>query len=253
MMTDPKTTVITGGAEGIGWATARLFAERGHRVVVADLDRGAAEARARELGVDCTGIACDVTSEEDVKRLASMLSRCDTLINNAGIGDSAKPTLEQDVGHFRSVLDVHLAGAFLCSREIGRLMIAQGAGAIVNVSSIAGLDGIPGRNAYGAAKAGIAMMTRSLACEWAAHGVRVNAIAPGYTRTALVDRLAADGALDLDKIKRRSPMGRLVEPAELAEAVWFLASPAASAITGATLSVDCGWAAFGAAGDASAG
>ena len=253
MMTDRPTTVITGGAEGIGWAMARLFAERGHRVVVADLDPEKAEARAAELGRDCNGIGCDVTREEDVKRLAASLPRCDVLINNAGIGDSARPTLEQDIGHFRAVLDVHLAGTFLCSREIGRLMIAQGAGAIVNISSIAGLDGIPGRNAYGAAKAGIAMMTKSLACEWATHGVRVNAIAPGYTRTALVDKLAADGALDLGKIRRRSPMGRLVEPVELAEAAWFLASPAASAITGITLSVDCGWAAFGAAGDASAG
>ncbi|MAS03404.1 MAG: short-chain dehydrogenase [Ahrensia sp.] len=252
MTTDPKTTVITGGADGIGWAMARLFAERGHSVIVADLDRDKAEARAAELGGDCSGVACDVTREEDVKRLASSLSRCDVLINNAGIGDSAKPTLEQDIGHFRAVLDVHLAGAFLCSREIGRLMIAQGSGSIVNISSIAGLDGIPGRNAYGAAKAGIAMMTKSLACEWASHGVRVNAIAPGYTRTALVEKLAAEGALDLDLIKRRSPMGRLVESSELTEAAWFLASPAASAITGAILSVDCGWAAFGAAGDASA-
>jgi len=125
-------------------------------------------------------------------------------------------------------------------------MLEQGAGAIVNIASIAGLAGIPGRNAYGAAKAGIAAMTRSLACEWARHGVRVNAVAPGYVRTALVDDLVRNGALDSRAIEARTPMRRLAQPDEIAAAITFLASPEASFITGVTLPVDGGWLALGA-------
>ncbi len=243
-----RCVLITGGAEGIGRATAQLFAGRGCRVVIADL--AGAEAAARALGARHAGYALDVTDEAAVRDLAAR-ERIDVLVNNAGIGDSHLPTLEQDLAAFRRVLDVHLAGAFLVARECGRQMVARGSGAIVNLSSIAGVVGLPRRNAYGAAKAGIAMMTRSLACEWAGAGVRVNAVAPGYARTALVEKLVAEGRIDLDAIRRRVPQGRLVEPSEIAEAIWFLASPAASAITGTTLSVDGGWAAFGDFGDAS--
>ncbi|GGD25230.1 SDR family oxidoreductase [Sinisalibacter lacisalsi] len=246
-MTDP-VALITGGAEGIGRTTAELFAARGYRVVIADLS-GAADA-ADALGPEHEGHSLDVTDEDAVRTLLAGLDRVDVLVNNAGIGDSHLPTLEQEIAHFRRVLDVHLAGAFLVARETARRMIGQGGGAIVNLSSIAGVVGLPRRNAYGAAKAGIAMMTRSLACEWAEAGVRVNAVAPGYAGTKLVRKLVDAGRIDLAAIERRVPMGRLVEPAEIAEAIWFLASPAASAITGVTLSVDGGWAAFGDFGDA---
>jgi NAD(P)-dependent dehydrogenase (short-subunit alcohol dehydrogenase family) len=249
-MTEP-VTIITGGAEGIGWATAQHFAAQGHRVVIADL--AGAGARARELGPGHAGQPLDVTDETAVRAFFAGLERVDVLVNNAGIGDSHLPTLDQDIDHFRKVLDVHLAGAFLMAREAGRRMVAQGGGAIVNLSSIAGVVGLPRRNAYGAAKAGVAMMTRALACEWAGSGVRVNAVAPGYAGTALVRKLVNDGRIDLAAIERRVPMGRLIDPGEIAEAIWFLASPAASAITGVTLSVDGGWAAFGDFGDASSG
>jgi len=249
-MTEP-VALITGGAEGIGRATAELFAARGFRVVIADLS-GAAEAAAA-LGPEHEGLALDVTDEDAVRGLFAGLDRIDVVVNNAGIGDSHLPTLEQEIDHFRRVLDVHLAGAFLVAREAGRRMTSQGGGVIVNLSSIAGVVGLPRRNAYGAAKAGIAMMTRSLACEWAVAGVRVNAVAPGYAGTTLVRNLVDAGRIDLAAIERRVPMGRLIEPAEIAEAIWFLASPAASAITGVTLSVDGGWAAFGDFGDAHTG
>jgi NAD(P)-dependent dehydrogenase (short-subunit alcohol dehydrogenase family) len=129
-------------------------------------------------------------------------------------------------------------------------MLARGEGAIVSLASIAGLRGLPRRNAYGAAKAGIIATTRSMAAEWGRRGVRVNAVAPGYVGTALAEALAREGKIDTGAIARRTPLGRLARPEEIAEAIWFLASPSATFITGAVLPVDGGWTAFGAAGDA---
>ncbi|MYM56407.1 glucose 1-dehydrogenase [Thalassovita mangrovi] len=250
---DRKTALITGAAQGIGLETARLFAERGHRVAIADLDGELAAERARELGPDHLGLACNVTDETAaqaaIDAAVAHLGRLDIAINNAGIGDTNAPTLEQSGDHFRNVIDVHLGGTFLVSRMAAAAMQAAGrGGAIVNFASIAGLTGLPRRNAYGAAKAGIIAMTRSMGAEWGALGIRVNAVAPGYVRTALVEKLIADGLLDPATIIARTPLARMLEPREIAEAVYFLASPAASAITGTVLSVDGGWTAFGAAG-----
>jgi NAD(P)-dependent dehydrogenase (short-subunit alcohol dehydrogenase family) len=169
------------------------------------------------------------------------------LVNNAGIGEQAKPTVEQSVQAFDALLGVHLRGTFLASREAARTMLAQGAGAIVNLCSIAGLAGIPQRNAYGAAKAGIAAMTRSMAFEWARDGIRVNAVAPRYVATELAQKLVENGQIALPSIERRTPMGRLAHPDEIAQAILFLASNAASYVTGAVLSADGGWHASGAA------
>jgi NAD(P)-dependent dehydrogenase (short-subunit alcohol dehydrogenase family) len=178
--------------------------------------------------------------------------RLDVLVNNAGIGDTHLPTLDQTIDSFDRILRIHLTGTFMASREAARVMISQGGGAIVNISSIAGITGLPRRNAYGAAKAGIVSLTRSMACEWAGNGIRVNAIAPGYVGTELVHRLEQAGKIDMDRLKRRIPMGRLAKPEEIADTAWFLASPQASYITGTVVSVDGGWHAFGDAGDASA-
>ena len=242
--------IITGAADGIGWATAQRLAADVDHVVLLDLRADAAVQRAAELGPPHLGIGCDVALPDSVDAAMRAVlvahGRVDVLVNNAGIGEQAAPTIEQDVAAFDRVLNVHLRGTFLMSRAVAKAMLAQGSGAIVNIASIAGSVGIPTRNAYGAAKAGIASMTRSMACEWARGGLRVNAVAPGYVRTALVSELERQGRIDIAAITARTPMARLALPAEIAEAIAFLASAKASFITGATLNADGGWLAFGA-------
>jgi NAD(P)-dependent dehydrogenase (short-subunit alcohol dehydrogenase family) len=248
--------IVTGAADGIGWATAHHFAAQGWSVALFDLNGALAAERAQALGPQHSGWACDVTNASAVKAgVAAVLARhgrIDALVNNAGIADQTAPTLEQSVDAFDQVLAVHLRGAFLMSQQVIAQMQqqqrdAQGnRGAIVNIGSIASFGGIPGRNAYSAAKAGILGMTRALASEWARHGIRVNAVAPGYVKTALVASLVERGAIDAQAIARRAPMGRMATPEEIARAIGFLASPQASYVTGAVLPVDGGWGALGA-------
>lgn len=254
-MNSSKVVLITGAADGIGWATAQKFAEAGYAVAILDINEDAAKARAAELGGTHHAVSGDVSVEADVRSamadIVGRYGRLDAVVNNAGIGSPHIPTLEQSVESFERVLRIHLTGTFAISREAARIMLENGGGAIVNISSIAGVTGLPRRNAYGAAKAGIASMTRSMACEWAGRGIRVNAIAPGFVTTALVQKLEREGSINMAKLESRIPMGRLARPEEIAETILFLSSPAASYITGAVLSVDGGWAAFGDAGPAS--
>jgi len=253
-MTAP-VVIVTGAADGIGWATAQQFAASGWSVALLDLNGDLATERAQALGPQHSGWACDVTDASTVQmRVAEVAvrhGRMDALINNAGIADQSVPTLQQDVDAFDQVLSVHLRGAFLMSRQVIGQMLrqprdAQGNRAIVNMGSIASFGGIPGRNAYSAAKAGILGMTRALASEWARKGIRVNAVAPGYVKTALVAGLIQRGAIDAQAIARRAPLGRMAAPEEIARVIEFLASPQASYVTGAVLPVDGGWGALAA-------
>ncbi len=251
-----KVVLITGAGAGIGLATARRLARDGIRVAVNDLDPKTAQDVAASLGAGHIAVPGDVASENDAERMVAQtvrdLGRLDILINNAGITDGAIPTLDQSFDRFRRTVSVHVDGCFLLSRAAARTMQGNGAagGTIVNVSSVAGQVAIPNRVAYGAAKAAISMMTRILACEWAAKDIRVNAVAPGYVRTDLVDGLIAQGKIDPVEIQARTPMRRLAAPNEIANVIAFLASDQASFVTGAVLPVDGGYSAFGAPFDA---
>ena len=255
-MSGAPVVIVTGAADGIGWATAQQLAHTGWTVALFDLNGVLAAERAQALGSQHSSWTCDVTDSDVVQaRVTDVVARhghINGLVNNAGIADQTAPTLQQDIAAFDKVLSVHLRGAFLMSQQVIAQMTRQprdargNRGAIVNIGSIASFGGIPGRNAYCAAKAGVLGMTRALASEWARRGIRVNAVAPGYVKTALVDNLVERGAIDAQAIARRTPMGRMAAPEEIAQVIAFLASPLASYITGAVLPVDGGWTALGA-------
>lgn len=249
--------LVTGGAGGIGSAVARVLARDGKRVVVADLDLAAAERCAEALGPQHIAIRLDISDEwvvdAAIAELVAHLGPISILVNNAALADTGSAALNERATDFRRVVDVGLTGTFLMSRSIARVMKDNGGGAIVNLCSTAGLTAFPNRNAYSAAKAGVRSLTQSMACELAAFGIRVNAVAPGTIATAMLEGHAKAGRFNPERMRRRTPLGRLGKPEEVAEAICFLASERASFITGATLAVDGGWSAFGASGDAYVG
>jgi NAD(P)-dependent dehydrogenase (short-subunit alcohol dehydrogenase family) len=238
-----KTALVTGGSSGIGAAAVEAFQDLGATVCSADVKGGGGDL----------ALQGDVASAPDVGRMAAAalarMGSIDILVNSAGIADTYTPTLEQKPETWQRIIDVNLTGTFLMCQAVGAHMVGRRRGAIVNIASIVGLGGFPRRNAYGAGKAGIIMLTRSLASEWGGSGVRVNCVAPGYIRTPMVAALVEARKLDVDRIHRRTPLARLGEPREIAQAIAYLASDWAAFVTGTTLSVDGGWAAFGGAGD----
>lgn len=247
-----RRVLVTGGASGIGFATSRLLSELGARVMVMDLPTEGLAGIARDCGA--TGaFGGDITVEGDCEAaVAETIRVCggiDALVHSAGVSDTVAYALDVDIDNWQRIVDITLRGTFLMCRASARPMLAQGKGAIVTLSSVNGLNGFPRRSAYGPAKAAVAGLTRNLACEWSAAGVRVNAIAPSYIRTPMVSRLIDEGKIDEAPLRARTPIDRLGEPEEIARAAAFLISDWASYVTGVTLPVDGGWTAFGAAGD----
>jgi len=242
-----RVAYVTGGAGGIGRATCQAFFDDGYRVALTDLDAATAEAAAAEIdgsGERVVGLECDVSSTESVDRAVAAaverFGRLDALANVAGVVGPG-PSEELSDESWDRLISIHLGGAFRCSRAAFPALSANGAGSIVSISSIAGRTGFSIRASYCAAKAGIEGLTRALAVEWAKRGVRVNAVAPGHVRTPMLDHSLAIGSVTPEIVEARTnriPLGRYAQPEEIAAAVLFLSSPAASYITGETLCVD---------------
>jgi NAD(P)-dependent dehydrogenase (short-subunit alcohol dehydrogenase family) len=251
MKLQDKVCVVTGGVQGIGRAIVEEYVAHGGRPAILDINGEAASGYAEELrarGVDARGYRCDVSERADVAAAAGAvgrdLGRCEVLVNNAGLALMG-PSLEFSEDDWRRSIDVMQTGVFLCSQVFGSQLV-RGGGAIVNIASMNARVAFPMRLAYNAAKAAVVQMTEVLAIEWAEHGVRVNAIGPGVTRTELVDKAIRDGFIDAEKYIARTPMRRLGMPEEIAKAALFLASEEdASFVTGHFLVVDGGWTAFG--------
>ncbi|WP_439956906.1 3-oxoacyl-ACP reductase FabG [Nocardia miyunensis] len=237
-----RTAVITGAAQGIGYAIAELFVGEGARVVLGDLDGDLAAVAAEKLGGAGTavGVACDVTRSADVDALLSTavdtFGSVDVVVNNAGITrDATMRTMTEE--QFDQVIAVHLKGTWNGTRKAAAIMREAKSGVIVNVSSISGKVGMAGQTNYSAAKAGIVGMTKAAAKEVAHHGVRVNAIQPGLIRTAMTE--AMPERIWNEKLAG-IPMQRAGEPAEIASVALFLASDLSSYMTGTVLEVTGG-------------
>src|SRR6202165_2157592 len=225
-----RVAVVTGAGQGIGREIARVLAEHGARVVLADVNETAAKEAAADI--DGVGVACDVTSEEQMRSLVADtvrdLGRLDLFVNNAGITRDAS-LKKMTVDQFDAVITVHLRGTWLGVREASTVMREAKTGSIINISSLSGKSGNPGQTNYSAAKAGIVGLTKAAAKELAHHNVRVNAIAPGLIRTAMTEAMPAEIFADGEA---SVPMKRAGDPAEVAGAVVFLASELSSYITG---------------------
>lgn len=240
--------IVTGGAKGIGLAVSAALADRGFHVVITGRDERAIDAASRQvrqhnLAARVLGLAMDVTKTASVnatfQEVQNRLGNASVLVNCAGI-IARGPAVELADDEWDGVLNTDLTGVFRCCRAAFAGMADLGGGSIVNVGSIAGTIGLTGRVAYTTSKAGLAGLTRTLALEWAVSGIRVNTVAPGWTRTEMVAHGIETGQLDEGKLCRRIPQGRLAQPSEIANAIVFLASREASYITGQTLIVDGG-------------
>lgn len=230
--------LVTGSSRGIGWAIAQGLAAAGARVLLHGRDPAALGARAVQLGGNAGTLAFDVTDAAAVRAAFGQLDRLDILVNNAGI-IPRKPVLETTDEDWQAVIDANLTAYFRLAREAARLMVPAKRGRIIMVSSIMGLLARPTIPGYVTAKSGLHGMTRALAVELAAHGITVNALAPGFVPTDATATLHADPKFN-EWISTRAPLGRWCEPAELAGPAVFLASDAASYVTGHVLVVDGG-------------
>lgn len=237
-----KAAIVTGGAQGIGAAIARLFVQHGAQVVIGDVHGEDATRTAEEIGPSSTviGTVCNVTDEDD---MVSLVGRCrdafggvDVFVNNAGVTRDATMR-KMTLADFRAVIDVHLTGTWLGTRSAGLVMREQGRGAIVNMSSMSGKVGNAGQTNYSAAKAGIIGLTKAAAKELAPFGVRVNAIQPGLVRTAMTEAMPQDV---LEARVAEIPLKRIGVPDDIANVALFLASDLSSYMTGSVVEVNGG-------------
>lgn len=242
-----KTAIVTGGGTGIGRAITLELARAGADVTIASRSIEHLEPVAKEvnsLGKRCLAVATDVRVPEQVdsmvKRTVDAFGRIDILVNNAGVSFLC-PVEEISPNGWDAVVNINLKGTFLCSNAAGKVMIQQKAGKIINIASVAGIDGSPNMAHYGAAKAGVINFTKSLAAEWAKHNILVNCIAPGLIETEGVKtQMKLDPEGVKETLKRSVSLARYGQPEEIAYTVVFLASEASSFITGETVAVNGG-------------
>lgn len=245
--------VVTGASRGIGAAIAQRLAREGLAVACVATSAANAEATAAALRVDygATAIAVEMRVDDDAS-IATALTHIEdelgpitALVNNAGIAGVAS-FLDMDIADFDRIIAVNLRGVFAVGQAVARRMVAtQSSGAIVNIGSIAGINGFPKRGAYGPSKAAVHHLTKTMALDLAEHRIRVNCVAPGYVRTDLVEELIGNGSVDEGLVRRRIPLGELGGVDEIAAAVWWMISDESRYVTGETLLVDGGWHAYG--------
>jgi NAD(P)-dependent dehydrogenase (short-subunit alcohol dehydrogenase family) len=246
-MVDGKVILVTGAASGIGRATALALARAGARLVLGDVAAAGEDIarEARALGIDAEFLRTDVTRQVDVDALVARAiarhGRLDCAVNNAGIEGVLRETADYPEETFERVINVNLIGVWRCLRAEIPAMLRGGGGAIVNTASVAGLVGAGAFSAYVASKHGVVGLTRSAAIEYAKAGIRVNAVCPGVIDTPMLDRLEAEMPALREALLAMKPMGRLGRPDEVAAAVVWLCSEAASFVTGHALAVDGGY------------
>jgi NAD(P)-dependent dehydrogenase (short-subunit alcohol dehydrogenase family) len=243
-----KVALVTGAGSGLGLATAKAFAESGASVALADVNEKAVRSAAEELaaqGHKALAIHCDVADDAQVEAMVEQtvatFGRLDAAYNNAGIQNNVAETADATREDFDRVIGINLRGVWSCMKFELRQMRKQGSGAIVNCSSIGGLVGAPRRGTYQASKHGILGFTKSAALEYAARGIRINAVCPGLIHTPMADRMMATQADAINAMLKDVPIGRLGRAEEIADAVLWLCSPAASLVVGHALAVDGGY------------
>ncbi|OYD73731.1 UNVERIFIED_ORG: NAD(P)-dependent dehydrogenase (short-subunit alcohol dehydrogenase family) [Burkholderia sp. CF145] len=239
-----RVCVVTGAGSGIGAETARELAALGASVALLDRDGEAAGAVAMDIeraGGHALGIRVDVSESSAVAAASETVRRhlgeCGVLVNNAALVGYPGPLLQGELGQWNRMIDVNLTGSLICAQEFGKQMVAAGGGSIVNVTSICGHLPLPGGGAYSVAKAGLIMLTRMLALELAPHGIRCNSVSPGLVRTPATEAAYRD-VESAEARTRMVPSGRIAEPADLANAIVFLASERAAYINGEDVLVD---------------
>ena len=232
-----RSMLVTGAGAGIGEAVARAAAAAGFRVGVADIDAEAASEVAADLP-DAVALPLDVTAADEVRATLAAFGDLDVVVNNAGILRTG-PLIDHDVADFRRVMEVNINAVFIVAQAAAQRMAAGNGGVIINMASINGLTPSPNSGAYGTAKAGVIALTRQMAIEWGALGIRVNAIAPGFVDAGMSTPFYADDAIR-ERRSQAVPVGRLASAQDIADAALFLSSEQASYVSGHTLTVDGG-------------